>query len=442
MKTIKKHIMKKMNKKSAIFTLIFALAMAMFSCVDDEFDTPPESTIPVGETITIQEVKDLYNAENSDYTFTTDQSVFAVVTMDDKNGNIYKTAYIQDQTGAIALHLDASGGLYQGDSIRIQLNGLKVGQYENLFQIDATDGNGFTMDNYITKLDTKIETTPEEEVRNDTVPITILDIISGMDYYQCRLVKLNDVQFIASDTNKTYADGDNPENGKNRTLKDANGDELIVRTSDYASFANEPVPNGSGSLVAIVSQYGDYIQLIIRSLDEVEMDNERFNVVESVISFDNFGTPGKFYQYSVIGDQKWTYDNSHKYAKMTGYEGGQNQNEDWLISSPLDFTNKNNVVFNFRHTAGYVYTGVWDDLQLLVSNDYSGNGDPNEATWTAFTFDTPPTEPFWTWVNSGDIDLSVYDGDNNVFIAFKYVSTTSECATWEIDDSIVLKEGI
>ncbi|MEA2105146.1 MAG: DUF5689 domain-containing protein [Bacteroidota bacterium] len=424
--------MKKMNKKSAIYTLIFALAMTMFSCVDDEFDTPPGSTIPVGETITIQDVKTLFNNEG-DYQFTTDQSIFAVVTMDDKSGNIYKTAYIQDQTGAIALHMDASGGLYKGDSIRIQLNGLKVGQYENLFQIDATDGNGFTMDKYITKLDTKVEKTPEEA--------TILDILSGMDYYQCRIIKLNDVQFILSDTSKTFANGEDLVT-ENRTIQDQEGNSLIVRTSGYASFANEPVPNGSGSLVAIVGQYRNDVQLYIRSSEEVEMDNERFDVVESVISFDNFGIPGKFYQYSVIGDQKWTYDSSNEYAKMTGYEGGQNQNEDWLISSPLDFTNKNNVVFNFRHTAGYVYTGVWDDLQLLVSTDYSGNGDPNEATWTAFTFDTPPTEPFWTWVNSGDIDLSVYDRDNNVFIAFKYVSTTSECATWEIDDSIVLKEGI
>ncbi|MDY6800695.1 MAG: DUF5689 domain-containing protein [Bacteroidota bacterium] len=424
--------MKKMNKKSVIYTLIFALSMTMFSCVDDEFDTPPGYTIPVGETITIQEVKNLFNNEG-DYQFTTDQSIFAVVTMDDKSGNIYKTAYIQDETGAIALHMDASGGLYEGDSIRIQLNGLKVGQYESLFQIDATDGNGFTMDNYITKLDTKVKVTPEE--------VSILDIVSGMDYYQCRIVKLNNVQFILSDTNKTYADGDNLIT-ENRTIQDQEGNSLIVRTSGYASFANEPVPNGSGSLVAVVGQYRNDVQLYIRSSEEVEMDNERFDVVESVISFDNFGTPGQFYQYSVIGDQKWTYDSSNEYAKMTGYEGGQNQNEDWLISSSLDFTNKNNVVFNFRHTAGYVYTGVWDDLQLLVSTDYSGNGDPNEATWTAFTFDTPPTEPFWTWVNSGDIDLSEYDGDNNVFIAFKYVSTTSECATWEIDDSIVLKEGI
>ncbi|HSH50254.1 MAG TPA: DUF5689 domain-containing protein, partial [Bacteroidales bacterium] len=209
--------MKKMNKKSAIYTLIIALSMTMFSCVDDEFDTPQGSTIPVGETITIQEVKDFYNAENSDYTFTSDQSIFAVVTMDDKSGNIYKTAYIQDQTGAIALHMEASGGLYEGDSMRIQLNGLKVGQYESLFQIDATDGNGFTMDNYITKLDTKVETAPEKT--------TILNIASNMDYYQCRIIELNDVQFILSDTSKTFANSEELLT-ENRTIEDQDGNTL------------------------------------------------------------------------------------------------------------------------------------------------------------------------------------------------------------------------
>ncbi|MEE4198655.1 MAG: DUF5689 domain-containing protein [Bacteroidales bacterium] len=422
--------MKKMNKKSVIYTLIFALSMTMFSCVDDEFDTPPERTIPEGDPITIQEVKNLFNDEG-DYQFTTDQSIYAVVTMDDKSGNIYKTAYIQDHTGAIALHMDASGGLYEGDSIRIQLNGLKVGQYENLFQIDAPDGNGFTMDEYITKLDTRVDVAPEQ--------VTILDIVSGMDYYQCRIVKLDNVQFIPSDTSKTYANGDDLIT-ENRTIEDQDGNTLIIRTSGYASFANDAVPNGSGSLVAIVGQYRDDVQLYIRSAEEVNMNNERFDVIESVISFDNFGTQGQFYQYSVTGDQVWTLA-TYGYAKMTGYDGSQFANEDWLISSALDLTDKSNVILNFRHTAGYVYTGVWDDLQLLVSDDYSGSGDPNEATWTSYTFTTPPAEPFWTWVDSGDIDLSAHDGNNNVYVAFKYVSTTSNCATWEIED-IVLSEGI
>src|SRR6056297_1734925 len=267
MKTIKHNIMKKIKKKPVILTLLFSLTLIMFSCVDDEFDTPPPRTIPEGDPITIQEVKDLFDAEG-DYVFTTDKSIYAVVTMDDKSGNIYRTAYIQDETGAIALHMEASGGLYQGDSLRLQLNGLKVGQYNNLFQIDAPDGNGFTMDDYVTKLDTKVEVTPES--------VSIIDISQNMDYYQGRLIKLDNVQFVASDTSKTYADSVN-QITKNRTLEDVNGDEIIVRTSGYASFANDSIPNGSGSIVAILGQYGNTLQLYIRSTEEVEMDNERLS---------------------------------------------------------------------------------------------------------------------------------------------------------------------
>jgi len=267
MKTIKHNIMKKINNKPVILTLLFSLTLIMFSCVDDEFDTPPPRTIPEGDPITIQEVKDLFDAEG-DYVFTTDKSIYAVVTMDDKSGNIYRTAYIQDETGAIALHMEASGGLYQGDSLRLQLNGLKVGQYNNLFQIDAPDGNGFTMDDYVTKLDTKVEVTPES--------VSIIDISQNMDYYQGRLIKLDNVQFVASDTSKTYADSVN-QITKNRTLEDVNGDEIIVRTSGYASFANDSIPNGSGSIVAILGQYGNTLQLYIRSTEEVEMDNERLS---------------------------------------------------------------------------------------------------------------------------------------------------------------------
>ena len=430
--------MKKMNKKSVIYTLIFALAMTMFSCVDDEFDTPPESTIAVGDTITIQEVKDLYNADKNDYTFTNDQSIFAVVTMDDKSGNIYKTAYIQDQTGAIALHMDASGGLYQGDLIRIQLNGLKVGQYENLFQIDATDGNGFTMDNYITKLDTKVEVTPEDSV-------SIEDISSGMDYYQGRLVKLYNVQFIASDTNKTYADGDNPVNGKNRTLEDENGDPLIVRTSDYASFANNPVPNGSGSLVAIVSQFNEDSQLIIRSLEEVQMDNERFSGSGgegTEIFYEAFPSDlGSFSQYSVTGSQVWEYSATYECARISGYSESANTNEDWLISSPLDLSSYSSATLTFRHAAGFPYGSMWNDLKAYVSSDYTGPGDPNSASWTEVNFAEASTDPdWWIWTNSGNIDLSLFAGENNVYIGFVYNSNNTNAATWEIDNVKVMAQ--
>ena len=262
--------MKKYRKISQIMAVIVALTAIMFSCVDDDFDTPPSTPITIGEIITIEEMKDIYNT-NGSYTFTVDVSLYATVTMDDKSGNIYKTAYIQDATGAIALHLDAAGGIYQGDSIRIQLKGLGIGKYKSLFQIDALDGSGFTLDNYITKIQTLVNVEPEIT--------TIGHIDSNKTQYQGRLVKLENVQFVASNTAVTYADAEN-EISVSLTIEDGTNT-AIVRTSGYAGFADEKTPTGSGSIIAIVGQYNDDMQLIIRTTEEVIMENERFSGVAS-----------------------------------------------------------------------------------------------------------------------------------------------------------------
>jgi hypothetical protein len=57
--------------------------------------------------------------------------------MDDKSGNIYKSAYVQDVSRGINLHLMSSGGLYVGDSIRIKLKGLVLSEYAGMMQIDS-----------------------------------------------------------------------------------------------------------------------------------------------------------------------------------------------------------------------------------------------------------------------------------------------------------------
>ena len=47
--------------------------------------------------------------------------------------------------------------------------------------------------------------------------------------------------------------------------------------------------------------------------------------------------------------------------------------------------------------------------------------------------------PYQTEIDSGNIDLSSYTG-GNVYIAFKYVSTSSGSATYEIDNVLVVGE--
>ncbi len=143
---------------------------------------------------------------------------------------------------------------------------------------------------------------------------------------------------------------------------------------------------------------------------------------------------GTWTPYSVTGDQEWYQDtyNDQTFAKMSGFDGGSNENEDWLISPELEFIDAENAYFNFISAMNY--TGP--DLQLFVSTDYGGTGDPNGFEWDELTQDAIWSDGGWSWVASGEVDISEYMSQGT-YLAFKYTSTDAESATWELDDLLV-----
>ena len=141
---------------------------------------------------------------------------------------------------------------------------------------------------------------------------------------------------------------------------------------------------------------------------------------------------GTFTAQDVVGANKVWYQSGFggdDYAKMTGYDGGATEQEDWLVSPGIDLTGRTDIYLAFRHAANYV-GGEWGLLNVLISTDYVD--DVTTATWTNLTVPNWPSGTNWTFVESGDIDLSSY-ADQTVYIAFKYESTTVTAATWEID---------
>ena len=411
--------MRRVNFINYVVILGALLLAFLTSCVEEDFDMPPENVLPVGEEYTIQELRDL--AVDGDYVFSDSASVYGVVTMDDKLGNIYKTAYIQDETGAIALHQNGYGGIYQGDSIRLYLKGLKVGTYNDLYQIDSPDGEGFLLDSHVVKLNVDVEVQPQvlsiSELKNNNVE------------YQGELVKLVNVQFISADTSKTLADTSEDKMSRNTYLVDSVGNTMIVRTSGYASFAGEPVPNKNGSFIGILSQYREEIQLLIRTPEEIQMDKDRF--LGYVETFDD-NTFGEWTTYSVTGDQEWelsTQGSNDPYAMMSGYDNGNYENEDWLISPKFNLNQFSNERFSFWNASNY----SGSNMQVKISKNYPGNGEnPKNYTWTDLSGYNLSTGGF-TWVESGEIDLSGIIS-TNVHIAFVYTSTSSSGKTWEVDD--------
>ncbi len=155
---------------------------------------------------------------------------------------------------------------------------------------------------------------------------------------------------------------------------------------------------------------------------------------------------GSWTPVSLVGDAVWDRDNTFGVngtpcAQITGYESGSGttfENEDWLISPPMDFTEYENEILTFYSAVGYITPD--EQFAVRVSNDYDGIGNPNDFTWTDLDPTLPDGGSNWVWTYSGELDISGFDGDN-VHVAFVYFCGTDDAATWEVDEIMITGEG-
>ena len=411
------------NTISKIGLLTIALAVVFSSCIHKDFEEPPVVIIPEGAVLTIQDLYNIYDTLGA-VKFTGDASVYAVVTMDDKSGNIYKSAYIQDGSKAINLHLLSSGGLYEGDSIRLYLKGLILSDYSGMMQLDSVH-----VDNNIVKLSTLRHVEPEV--------VEIDQITTGQ--FLAKLVKFENVQFVDEELGLTYANEEDLIT-ENRTLEDENGLKIIVRTSGYASFAGKTLPEGRGSVVAIVGRFNDDWQLYIRGTNEVNFNQRRFGDYDTVLfaGFDGIDNGiavslTDWENYQQIGSISWLGSNNGESATVR-IAGNGEANTTWLITPQVTI---NGAKLKFR-TRGGLLTGA--TLKAYISNDYDGQGNAENATWTELSANigTGPVSSFGDWTESGTIDLANYNGQ--AYIAFKYVTEAGQNGQFYLDDILVFKE--
>lgn len=415
------------------FFLIASALLVLGSC-KKEWDKPPVEDLPVGSVISIKELKNMY--VNQDVKFTEDYSVYAVVTADERNGNLYKNVYVQDNSGAILLRLVNSGGLYQGDSIRIYLKGTRLTKYNNMMQLDSVDVN-----KHIVK----------QGVGKYVAPLVINNLSLLHDSLQSYLIKLENVQFMQAEIGKTWADAAN-KTTQNRMLEDCNGNTLIVRTSGYANFASQPLPQGNGSMIGILGIYNSDKQFYVRDISEVQMNQPRCNgnspgtcqPVDSLIQdFNSFpdNTDISIQCYTnkaTSGTRLWRTKlfSGNTYIQTNAYNSTDASNEVWFITPPIQATP--NIKMEFKSAQAYwTHAG----FKVFISTNYNGT-DPASATWTeissSFTLPTSSTSNY-QWVNSGVVNLAGFlpMGYNGAFyIAFRYngSSANGQTGTFCIDD--------
>ncbi len=145
--------------------------------------------------------------------------------------------------------------------------------------------------------------------------------------------------------------------------------------------------------------------------------------------------PPGWQQYSAQGPDVWQCTNSGYAGRgitISGYSGGNyNINEDWLISPALNFSTYSMPQLSFWSWTKF--QGAY--IQVLVSTNYVGSGNPAVATWTVLN-PVLPNIASEAWVNSGQVDLSAYK-NQVMHVAFKYLSTAVSASQWRLDDVMV-----
>ena len=151
--------------------------------------------------------------------------------------------------------------------------------------------------------------------------------------------------------------------------------------------------------------------------------------------FKSAGTLLDYEAVNVTGAQAWEETQSYG-AKMSGYAGGNNENEDWLISAAIDLSSFSNALLQVNQVLNY---GSYNSVSVLVSKDYTG--DAAAANWDVLNLTNVPDGSSWSPVLSDELNLSAYDGET-INLAFKYTSTSSASATWEIFDAKIKAPGV
>ncbi|HUX52999.1 MAG TPA: DUF5689 domain-containing protein [Williamwhitmania sp.] len=449
---------------NSILGLLIVSALALnYGCVKESIDTVPS---PVYKSswhgnMTIAKLKS-YNPGSSvgkiGTLVQTSDTIFVegIVVSNDASQNFYKTVTIQDSTGGIDLKINDSSPLYltygfvPGQKVIIHANDLYLYNYNGGYQVCsaifdnnvvASGGMSPSVVNENVQLDGALTSVSPTEV---TIPQIVA--AGAKSKYIQTLIKLDNVQFIESDLSKTWAD---PGAITNRTLVDADGNSILVRTSNFATFANETLPSGTGSMVAVLSIYGSDYQLFVRDLSDVNMDaNPR---TFDVLFNEGFGTAtllspitiNGWKDIATAGTKTWIAKeypagSGAKYAEISAYNSGQVSNVAWLISPAINLPTGGGTNY-LSFVTEYAYWAAGTTLQAYVSTDFDGTNVTN-ATWTELTtakFAASPAVAQYTWVNSGKVDLSAFSG--NVYIAFKYTGsgTTAKTTTFDVDNVMV-----
>ena len=434
-----------------ILKLLTVSVFATFSgCVNSDEYTAPTVDSECADLVATKPISVLTGSTTPVWPafaqYTADDIIEAYVTSSDEGGNFYKSISLVSLDDATAISIPVDDyNLYTkyppGAKVFVNLKDLYYQKDADAYVVGSLYNNetlNVTTDDEVGRLpgsqyQSIITRACSGSVSEETLvhPLTIAQ--AKTPQYLNKLVEIDNVQFADGSAGKKYFDPtvNNIGSATNHTLTDVDGNTVIVRVSQYATFASETVPMLSGKVRGVMTKFGSTYQFMIRTLYDVKLTNPRVLALFEESFTTNFPN---WVKYSVIGTQVWTLNtangNPGNCADMNGFSGTAQNNEDWLISPAINLIGVSNPKLTFQTSRPFSGTL----LAVYVSTNYSGSGTPTAATWTQLTVPASALATSLTWKDSGNISLTTFSGQSNVRVAFKYVSTTTGASQWRVDN--------
>jgi hypothetical protein len=297
------------------------------------------------------------------------------------------------------------------------------------------------------------------DVEESTIVKNLTIAQAKNDQYLNMLIEFDAVQFTDASLGKKYYDASLNSLGgaTNHEISDQFGNKVIVRVSEFATFASNAVPSKNGKIRGVMTKYNSDYQFMIRTLNDVDLTGDRLAidlypplggtgiVYDATLNepFTSYTATNqqvfpKYINDAAIGSKYWQVKtfSSNKYIQMSSFGGTPEANRTLFIV-PVNMTSANTL--SFKTKDGFNNGAV---LKVYYTTNYVPGTQITSATLvditSSFTIASGTTTGYATnFTNSGTYNIPASVTGNGFFV-FEYVGNGSgTTTTMQIDDIVI-----
>ncbi len=453
------------NLKLILTTAVFA---TLVGCVNgDDYGTPDLSNdcVTIATTKEVSDITSISTATTTQYTTTeTIDYIEAYVTSSDEGGNFYKSISMMSLDGLQGFSMPVDNyNLYTefepGRKVTIKLDKNRYFNKQHGSTVLGSSYNGGV--GRISGVEYKdVILRSCDNVNEDDIVKNISIATAKNDQYLNMLIEFDAVQFTDASLGKKYYDASLNSLGgaTNHEISDEFGNKVILRVSEFATFASNAVPSLNGKIRGVMTKYNSDYQFMIRTLNDVNLTNPRLDidlyppiggsaiVYDATLNepFTSYTTSNqqvfpKYINDASVGSRYWQVKtfSGNKYIQMSSFGGTPEANRSLFIV-PVNMTAASTM--SFKTKDGFNNGNV---LKVYYSTNYVPGTQITNATLvditSSFTIASGTTSGYAAnFTNSGTYNIPAGVTGNGFFI-FEYVGNGSggPTTTMQIDDIVI-----